>query len=92
MKLAYSLKPVDYTMTDELTPPDKHPLYYLDMVFDRLRPDVYVVNEDTFDIPYRREFSKKHGMELVVFKRWCPPEFDGISTMKRISKIKDGGS
>jgi cytidyltransferase-like protein len=89
IKLVDSLKPVDYTMTDELTSPDKHALHYLDMVFEELRPDVYVANEDAFDIPYRKIFSEKHNAKLVVLKRWSPPEFETISTTKIIGRVKE---
>ncbi|MDP2598523.1 MAG: adenylyltransferase/cytidyltransferase family protein [Candidatus Liptonbacteria bacterium] len=91
MKMIDSLKPVDYTMTDEdeLVPPGKHPLHFVEMVFEKLRPDAYVVNEDAFDIPHRKEFAKKHGVELIILERWCPQEFEKISTSGIIKKIKE---
>jgi hypothetical protein len=36
--------------------------------FDRIRPGVYAVNEDS-DVPEKREFCKKHNLQYVVLKR-----------------------
>lgn len=87
LKTVASLKPVDYCYVDS-APLDQPPLTLLDMTFARLRPDVYVINEDASDIPYRREVSRRFGVELVILPRWCPPEFEDISTTKIIEKIK----
>ena len=35
---------------------------------ERLRPDIYVVNEDG-DRPEKREYCESHGIEYRVFKR-----------------------
>ncbi len=35
---------------------------------ERIKPDMYAVNEDG-DVPEKREFCKKHGLEYVVLKR-----------------------
>ena len=35
---------------------------------DRIKPDIYAVNEDG-DVPEKREFCAKHGLEYMVFKR-----------------------
>jgi cytidyltransferase-like protein len=39
---------------------------------ERIRPDIYVVNEDG-DKPEKREFCKQHGLEFVVLKREPKP-------------------
>lgn len=91
LKMVDSLKPVDYTLTDELVPATKHPLYYIDMVFEKLRPDVYVVNQDAFDMPYRKEMVKRFGTKLVALERTAPPEFGKVSTSSIIKKIKELG-
>ncbi len=57
-------------------------------VMRELQPDVWFVNEDGFDLEYRRELAQEVGMELIVAPRWCPKEFEGISTTKLIEKIK----
>ena len=36
--------------------------------FDRIKPDMYAVNEDG-DVPEKREFCQKHGLQYVVLKR-----------------------
>lgn len=89
LKMVDSLKPVDYTFLDYLlpeTPP--HPLYILDVVLGKLKPDAYVINKDAWDIPYRENFSRKHGVPLIVLDRTAPPEFESVSTTKLIQKIK----
>ncbi len=84
-----ALRLVDYCFLDDLVPPSEHPLNYIPKAFELLRPDVYAINSDTFDIPYREEVARKFGAELVMLPRWCPPEFEGVSTTKIIQKIQD---
>ncbi len=75
MKLIDSLKTVDYVFTDRIISADAPPLLFIDWVFNALRPDVYVVNGDGFNMPYREEVSKKYNVDLRVLDRVCPPEF-----------------
>jgi hypothetical protein len=39
---------------------------------ERIRPDIYVVNEDG-DQPEKREFCNQHGLEYVVLRREPKP-------------------
>jgi len=39
---------------------------------DRLKPDAYAVNEDG-DVPEKREFCEKHGLEYIVLRREPKP-------------------
>jgi len=87
LKTIDSLKPVDYCILDTVSNKE-NPLFLLDLVFEKLKPDIYVINEDAFNIKYREELCKKSGVQLVTLKRNCPPEFEGISTTKIIEKIK----
>lgn len=87
LKTIVSLKPVDFCLLDEISE-EGHPLAFVDLVLRELKPDIYVINDDAFDIPFRREAVKKHGVELVTLKRWAPKEFEEISTTKIINKIK----
>jgi len=36
--------------------------------FDKIKPDMYAVNEDG-DVPEKREFCQKHSLQYVVLKR-----------------------
>lgn len=92
LKMIESLKPVDYCFIDKMVPQDKPEFWYIDVALEKLRPDVYVVNQDAKNIPYREEVSKRSGVKLVVLDRTCPPDFEEISTSKLIEKIKNGGS
>lgn len=88
IKMVDSLKLVDYTFLDTVLPEDPYSLYFIDVVMGRLKPDIYVINKDARDIPYRENFSKKHAVQLIILDRTAPPEFDGISTTKIIQKVK----
>lgn len=88
LKTIDAFKPVDYTFLNTL-PNYKNMLSQLDRCFNKLKPDMYVINEDAFDVDYRRKISNKNKVKLVVLKRTCPLEFEGISTSKIIDKIKN---
>ena len=87
MKMIAALKPVDYCLLDNI-PAGENPLKTLDTVFPKLRPDVYVINDDAFDIPYREAVAERFGVQLVILPRSCPPEFENISTTNIIEKIR----
>lgn len=87
LKTIDSLKPVDYCFLNPCSPKE-HPLLVIGIVFKKLKPDTYVINEDAFDIPHRLNLCKKYKVKLNILKRWCPSEFDDISTSKIIEKIK----
>ncbi len=91
LKTVDSLKPVDYSLIVRAT--EFSPLYPLSIsafprLFDRLKPDKWVVNRDALDIPMRQELANKYNIELIILERYCPVEFEGISTTKLIEKIK----
>ncbi|QQG45453.1 MAG: adenylyltransferase/cytidyltransferase family protein [Candidatus Sungiibacteriota bacterium] len=85
-KMINSLKPVDYCLVSSA--PKGRPLGFMEEMFRRLKPDVYVVNEDAFDIPTRRHLIQKLGIKFAVLKRRCPKKFDQVSTTKLIEKIR----
>lgn len=87
MKTVASLKPVDYVFLDTMRP-GEYPLSSLNTSFEALKPDIYVINTDTFDIPHRERLAKKFGAKLIVLDRRCPPEFEAISTTNIIEKIR----
>lgn len=88
LKVVDALKPVDYTFLDMDAYESDNKFVLLSLVFKDLKPDYYVFNEDAYGIPEREEISKKYGVEMKVLKRWCPEEFEEISTSKIIEKIK----
>lgn len=89
LKMASSVNPVDYAL---VLPPALDsgnlldPLYE---IFGKLKPDIYAINNDAFDIPYREKICQNFNIKLVILDRWCPPEFENISTTKIINKIKN---
>lgn len=86
-KIVSSLKPVDYCFVDKPYPPDMIPPLP-EWVFPLVKPDVYVINDDTYEIPKRKEIAERFGIEFIVLRREAPKEFDGISTSKIIKKIR----
>ncbi|HUJ09188.1 MAG TPA: adenylyltransferase/cytidyltransferase family protein [Verrucomicrobiae bacterium] len=54
----------------------------------RIKPDLYVVNEDG-DKPEKREFCRKHGLQYVIFKR-TPKE--GLTGRTSTSLRESAGS
>ena len=86
LKMIDSLKPVDYCILDNISDKE-HPLGILNLAFESLKPDIYVINEDAFNITYRIDLCKKFNIEMVKLKRWCPKEFDSISATKIINTI-----
>ena len=87
IKTIDSFKPVDYCLLDAVST-KTNPLAMINLVLDKIRPDAYIINEDAFDVPYRKKLAEKHGVRLVVLKRRCPSEYEGISTSSIINKIK----
>ena len=83
-----SLKPVDYVFINTL-PKNPDPLYTIKFTFENLKPDIYVINDDAFDIEHRKKLCEEMNVELVILPRYCPEEFDNISTSKIIQKIKE---
>lgn len=85
VKMLDSLKPVDYALVGKH---HGHPLGFFDHMFPKLKPDIYVVNDDTFKLDYRKKAVEKYGVKMVILKRKCPLEFKKISTTDIIKKIK----
>lgn len=86
LKMVDSLKPVDYAFLGRKHHP--HVLDFLHVVFSRLKPDIYAINDDAFGIDFRKKLAKKYGVKLRILKRMCPPKFNKISTTNIIEKIK----
>jgi cytidyltransferase-like protein len=84
-----SLKPIDYTVLDDFSQDYDNPLYAIECAIELLKPDIYVINEDAFDISSRRKFCEKYGTRLELLSRNCPEDFDKISTSGIIQKIKN---
>jgi cytidyltransferase-like protein len=87
LKMVDSLKPVDLVFLNE-SKATEHPQTINEVAFRNLKPDVYVINKDASDIPYRKTMAKKYGVKMVILERRCPPEFGNISTTQLINKIK----
>ena len=90
MKTIDTFKPIDYTILDDnkYNTKEQHKLGFVEYILKNLKPDVYVINEDAFDLSTRIKLTNQLGISLKVLKRSSPPEFSEISTSKIIKKIK----
>mgnify|MGYP001563019465 CR=1 FL=1 len=86
IKTVDSLKTVDYCLLEKSIP--GRPLDHLKLAFKKLKPDLYVINKDASNIPYREKLIKEYPTKMVILDRSCPAEYEGISTTKIIEKIK----
>ncbi len=86
VKMISSLKPVDYAYIDTLGEFNV-PLSSLDVALSILRPDIYAVNSDGFNMDLRRGIIDKYKVEMVIMERKCPDQYDNISSTKIIQKI-----
>lgn len=101
LKMVDALKPVDYSFlesparTSESDPLLTHHemLLTLDPIFSELNPDYYCVNDDAFEIEFRKLMLARHRTKLVVMDRMNEllPEqcrFNEMSTSYLVEKIK----
>lgn len=86
-KLISSLKPVDYCFVSKVVKVDD-PLYDMNNILKNLKPDIYAINDDAFDVLARKKLAKDFGMKLIILQRTCPKEFGAVSTTKIIEKLK----
>lgn len=87
IKMVDSLKPVDYCYLDKggFDPNDNLALNRASL--EQLKPDIYVVNDDGYGLEERKALSKRYPVKVIILKRECPKEFEGVSTTKIIEKI-----
>lgn len=91
LKMVDSLKPVDYSFLDYDHSEDQY-FGCVEDAFEKLQPDVWVVNDDGRDIPVREKIAARYGVKLIIFPRTAPKEFENISTTSIIKKIKKGAN
>ncbi|MBM3231772.1 adenylyltransferase/cytidyltransferase family protein [Candidatus Pacearchaeota archaeon] len=86
LKTVDSFKPVDYCLLDNISDaPKSHK--GIEKMFMELRPNSYIINDDSFDIEGRKLIADKFGVSIVVLNRIAPAGFENISTSKIIEKI-----
>lgn len=90
-KMVDSLKPVDYVFIQTVSNPedlDNLLVETLSYTFTTLKPDVYIINNDAFDIPTREKLAKQYDIPMIILPRISPSEFESVSTSGIIEKIK----
>ena len=86
LKMVDFLKPVDFTLLDTYTSKeDIHAIFKL--VFEMLKPDFYIVNEDIADIAERKKLAESFNVNFIVLNRLAE-SFEEVSTSRIIEKIK----
>lgn len=90
LKVVDAVGLVDYAFIHKHPKPgSKFHNEFAEEIFQKLNPDKWVMISDSSEIPYRKKLVKKYGAELVLTDRYCPPEYEAISTTKIIQKIQD---
>ncbi len=91
LRMVASLKPVDYCFLQpktSFTSLEQINDWIGDM-FAKLKPDVYVINDDANGVPRRKQMMKEHpDVKMRILKRTAPKEFEKISTSGIIEKIR----
>ena len=67
LKTIDSLKPVDYCYINPISIPGKK-LYTLEHAFESLKPDIYAINEDAFDMEDRRKLCEFFNINLKILR------------------------
>lgn len=90
IKMIDSLKCVDFSFFS--SPPNLNdPFSDLPRIFEKLRPNIYAINDDVSNMEKREEMAEKFKMKLTVFKKNLENEFANISTTSIIQKTKNSG-
>ena len=85
LKMIDSLKPVDYCYLDTITTPENL-LGGVEYAFKNLRPRVYAINDDAFDIEIRRALCSQFKVLMRIIDK-AQSEFPLMSTTAIIEKI-----
>ena len=88
LKTIDSLKPVDYVILDKREKFNEgEEIEGVKSILPLLKPDVYIINADVQNIEERRKGVEEFGVKFIALERYCPEEFEDISTTKIIEKI-----
>jgi D-beta-D-heptose 7-phosphate kinase/D-beta-D-heptose 1-phosphate adenosyltransferase len=89
VKMVDSLKPVDYAFIHDAAPEgSEFDNSFLPRIMELLHPDIWIVNKDASEIEYRQDLANKFNVDLKIFDRTAPAEYEEISTTKIIKKIQ----
>ena len=85
-KMIDAMKPVDYCFMS-IVPDLKNLFSDIEIIFAALKPNVYVIKDDAFDIPSRQKMCQQFDVNLIILKREESHEFSNISTTNIIETI-----
>lgn len=90
IKAVDSLEYVDYSFLYPPMEEDKSnilsPLIY---IMKKLKPNLWIINNDALYIPERNKIASELGIKLVILDEYYSEKFGRISTSGIIKKIKD---
>ena len=78
---------VDYGFSNLIPEQMSHIWDNIELVFKYLKPSIYFINEDAFDIEPRIQICDNHKVKLKMMSRDWPSDIGEISTTKIIDKI-----
>ena len=88
LKSVAALEAVDYCFVTYAPEEGKgHFLDWLKHTFSHLRPDFYVFNNDTFDIPYRLELAGSHKVAVKILEDFYKVNGEALSTTKILERV-----
>ncbi|MBI3558762.1 adenylyltransferase/cytidyltransferase family protein [Candidatus Gottesmanbacteria bacterium] len=87
LKMIDSLKPVNFSLLDNVNFRANDKLKFVREVFKELRPDIYVFNSDGFATEERFNLSSIYKVKAMMLQRQCPKKFESVSTSAIIEKI-----
>lgn len=90
LKMIDFIKPVDYCYLNTVSTPED-PLAALAHAFENLRPDIYVVKDETFDMDARRELCARFNVQIQIMHRdfGTKDELRAASTSGIIERIRN---
>ena len=56
-------------------------------IVEKLRPDVFILNDDDSGVAQKQEMCQRHGVKTQFVSRIVPPELEATSTTRIIDKI-----
>jgi len=90
LETVVSLNPVDYCFLT-FAPSSGHFLDGFKEIFQKLQPDLYVVNKGTFDLSYREELAGEYNVKVIVLDKLYQWEDEVMSTTRIIERIIEYG-
>ncbi|MDR3290055.1 MAG: adenylyltransferase/cytidyltransferase family protein [Rickettsiales bacterium] len=84
----YMIKSVKF-VKDAVILRSAEPIFNFKEFVENLKPDIFVVNDDSSYLPEKEEYCKNLGIEFKLLKREAKDELPELSTTAIIKKVKN---